>query len=178
MCIRDSYRILPYTISQFLASLPGIFLIALASSVLVVFPSGLMHFGIFLLCMFVSLLVAEAFMAIISSIVPHYIIGLAVASALYGFFMLSEGMLIIKNQIPPYFIWGYYLGFHTYAYRIFMVNEFKNLDLKSMMYQDGNAVLKFYDMNNVKIWEDILILIGYACLLQLVYYIILRLQKK
>ena len=42
-----------------MTSLPGVFLIALVSTIFVVLPSGLNGFGIYLLNLYVSLLVAE-----------------------------------------------------------------------------------------------------------------------
>ena len=51
--------------------------------------------------------------------------GIAVGAATYGFFMLCEGFMVIKDDIPPWFIWGHYIGFHTYSFRPFMVNEFE-----------------------------------------------------
>jgi hypothetical protein len=45
---------------------------------------------------------------------------------MYGFFMLCEGFFQIRSDIPPWFIWVYYMGFHTYAFRAAVVNEFKD----------------------------------------------------
>jgi ABC-type multidrug transport system permease subunit len=67
--------------------------------------------------MFLSLLCAEGYMAVLGAVVPHFIIGIALGAGLYGFFMLCEGFFQIKSDIPPWFIWVYYLGFHTYSFR-------------------------------------------------------------
>lgn len=51
------------------------------------FASG---FGTYLLTLFLSLVVAESFMCLVASIVPHYIIGIALGAGVFGFFMLCE----------------------------------------------------------------------------------------
>jgi ABC-type multidrug transport system permease subunit len=61
---------------------------------------------------------------LIASIVPHYIIGMALGAGVYGMFMLCEGFFVNRANIPDWWIWGYYIGFHTYSFEIFMYNEF------------------------------------------------------
>jgi len=168
------YGIPAYVVSQFITSLPGLFLIALISTILVVLPAGLNGFGVFLVDLFLSLIVAENMMMVLAALVPHYIIGIALAAGVFGFFMLCEGFLIIKNDIPPYFIWGYYMAFHTYSFRAFMTNEFKNIaSFTTSDFSSGEAVLSFYDMNNVPIWKDLIVLVGYAFAFQLLFILIL-----
>ena len=53
---------------------------------------------------------------------------MALVAGLYGMFMLCEGFLVVKEDIPPWFIWGYYLAFHTYTFRIFMYSEFSSIN--------------------------------------------------
>jgi len=40
-------------------------------------------------------------------------------------FMLCAGFFQIRSDIPPWFIWIYYMGFQTYAFRAAVVSEFK-----------------------------------------------------
>eukprot|EP00042_Codosiga_hollandica_P055035 m.758647 g.758647 ORF g.758647 m.758647 type:complete len:86 (+) comp59036_c1_seq46:891-1148(+) len=66
-------------------------------------------------------------LALIAAIVPHYIIGMALGSGVYGMFMLSEGFFVIPSNIPVWWkYWSYYMGFRAYFFRIFMFNEFRN----------------------------------------------------
>lgn len=169
------YAVPPYVLAQFLMSLPGLFIISIVSTTLCVLPAGLNGFSIFLLDLFLSLMVAEAFMAVIASLVPHYIIGIAIGAAVYGFFMLCEGFLVIRSDIPPWFIWGHHLAFHTYSFRVFMVNEFEPLlSLDSPQFANGQDVIDFYEMNGVAVWKDLLVLLGYCVGFQLIYMSILR----
>jgi ABC-type multidrug transport system permease subunit len=63
---------------------------------------------------------AEAFMSLIAACVPHFIIGIALAAGFFGFFMLCQGFFIVKDDIPDYLIWGYYIAPHTYIFQLFM----------------------------------------------------------
>lgn len=87
----------------------------------------LSNFGIFLLLLFLSLVIAENVAILFSLLVPHYIIGMALVAGFYGMFMLCQGYMIVKSQIPDYLIWGYYIAFHTYSFKGFMHNEFKDI---------------------------------------------------
>mmetsp|Transcript_15159 Transcript_15159/g.12900 ORF Transcript_15159/g.12900 Transcript_15159/m.12900 type:complete len:169 (-) Transcript_15159:453-959(-) len=77
-----------YQIAQFLTYLPGIAVIALVSSLFVVLIPNLNGFGIFFLTLFLSLVVAEGLAVLMSLLVPHYIIGMALVAGCYGMFML------------------------------------------------------------------------------------------
>ncbi|EKX42602.1 hypothetical protein GUITHDRAFT_111286 [Guillardia theta CCMP2712] len=174
------YMVPAYVLATFLMSLPGLFIISLVSTLLVVLPSGLNGFGVFLVDLFLSLVAAEAFMCVVASVVPHYIIGIALGAAVYGFFMLCEGFMKIKDDIPDYFIWGYYIAFHTYSFRAFMVNEFEGIKyfVNSPQFADGKAVLKFYNMEDKPVWKDLVVLAGYALGLQLIFGTILQVFHK
>lgn len=177
-----NYAVLPYVVANFLTSLPGLFLIALLSSILVVFPVGLNGFGTFLMVLWLSLIVAESLMAVFSAIVPHYIIGIALGAGFYGFCMLCEGFLLVRDDIPPWFIWGHYIAFHTYTFRVFMHNEFNPIDkfddVQSPAWQTGKDVLKFYDMENVNVAQDLSILLAFAIGFQVIYYLLLKFRDK
>ncbi|GAB9477355.1 Abc transporter-like protein, partial [Globisporangium polare] len=120
----SSLNIGSFVAANFLAAVPGIFLIALIVACIVVFLVGLKCFGYYLLNLFLSMLVAESMMRVIGASCSHGIIGLIVGASIFGVFMLCEGFMIPKRAIPNYWIWGYYLGFHTYAFETFMHKQF------------------------------------------------------
>ena len=109
-----------YCLAKFVVSIPGLLAMALLCSVLIVFPAYLNGFWIYLGTLFIALLMAEAFMALIASLVPHFIIGIMIAAGMFGFFMLCCGFFIVEEDIPPFLLWGYYLAPHTYIFRLFM----------------------------------------------------------
>ena len=132
-------------LAQMLSTVPGVFCIALASSLPVVYMCQWENFGTFLLIMFLSLMCAEGYMAVLGAIVPHFIIGIALGAGLYGCFMLCEGFFQIRSDIPPWFIWIYYMGFHTYSFRAAVTNEFRDrgvlADATNPLWHTGKDVL-------------------------------------
>ncbi|TMW57645.1 hypothetical protein Poli38472_014932 [Pythium oligandrum] len=153
---------------NFIASLPGIFLIALISSVLVVFLADLNSFGWFLLNLFLSLVVAESMMHVIGAAVPHYIIGIALGAGIFGMFMLCEGFMVPRESIPDYWIWGYYMAFHTYSFESFVYKHFAYENTAT-----AQAILVRLGMEHVDVPRNMAILAGYAVGFELLFTFIL-----
>lgn len=192
-----AYAILPYCLSNFLCSVPGLFIISLVSSILVVFPAKLNGFGVFLASLFLSLVIAESIMNLISALVPHYILGIAIGAGFFGFCMLCEGFFIVVrlkflfykliylfkcSKIPGWYIWGYYIAFHTYSFRQFMYNEFSQGEISKKITQsyftNGYDVLEYYGMAKNRQVDDFVILMCYAFIIQIALYIVLRRKYK
>ncbi|KAL3661566.1 hypothetical protein V7S43_013326 [Phytophthora oleae] len=161
-------NVFSFALSNFIATLPGIFLIALVSTLLVVLLSGLHGFGYFLLNLFLSLVVAESLMHVIGAAVPHYIIGIALGAGIYGMFMLCEGFMVPKATIPDYWIWAYYLAFHTYSFKSFVYEHFIHVDTPS-----AKAILVRLNLENVDTAENMIILACYAIGLEIIFTFIL-----
>jgi hypothetical protein len=114
-------------------------------------------------------------MNVIASTMPHFIIGIALAAGLFGFFMLCEGFFIVKDDIPPWFVWGYYVAFHTYSFRVFMFNEFDEIkNFTSPIFPNGDAVLRYYSADDVNVFTEIMILISYLAVFQIAFTFILH----
>lgn len=171
------YYVAAPVLADTLMSIPGLLIIAFVSSVMIFFLVGLhggvSGFFIFMFALFVSLFVAESMLAFIASLVPHYIIGMALGAGVYGFFMLTEGFFILPKDIPPYWIWGFYIGFHRYSFRIFMHNEFSGNTFNSTLLPTGEDVLEVYDMEDVNVGEDFAILIAMAVIYRLLFFTVL-----
>jgi len=171
------YRPLYYQFARFVTAIPGVALIAILSTILVVLPSDINGFGVFFAILLLSLIIAESLAMLVSLIVPHYIIGMALIAGLYGVFMLCQGFLIVKSDIPGYFIWIYYIAFHTYSFEAFMHNEFSDIQsFDSPQFTTGEEVLEFYSMQNVKIWKDVVILICYFIILEIFTAIVMAIM--
>ncbi|KAG7378529.1 hypothetical protein PHYPSEUDO_009942 [Phytophthora pseudosyringae] len=161
-------NVLSFALSNFIATLPGIFLIALVSTLLVVLLSGLHGFGYFLLNLFLSLIVAESLMHVIGAAVPHYIIGIALGAGIYGMFMLCEGFMVPKETIPDYWIWAYYMAFHTYSFQSFVYEHFSRVDTPA-----AKAILVRLNLEDVDTPANMTILACYAVGLELIFTFIL-----
>lgn len=169
-----------YQLAMFFSSIPAVAIIAIVSSLLVNLIAGLNGFGIFFVILFLSLICGESLAMLVSLLVPHFIIGMAVVAGLYGIFMICQGFLIIPSRIPGYFIWIYYIAFHTYSFQGFMVNEFRpDQKFNSTDLPTGNKVLEFYGMENAPIYRSCLILTGYALGLQvIIFFMMLYLYRR
>lgn len=176
------YHVAAYVIANTLCGLPGLFMIALVSTSIIYpmigFNAGSGRFGIFLLDLFISLWASESFMLVISAIVPYYIVGMALGAGVFGMFMLCEGFFLLRDNIPPYWIWAYYSGFHTYSFEMFMKNEFDTLrvdcDTPPCRFETGNDVLAFYGMENVNIGHDVAIIVCMGIIYRLIFFFILQ----
>ncbi|KAG6614192.1 ABC transporter G family member 15 [Phytophthora cinnamomi] len=164
----SSLSVVSYVCANFLATLPGIFLIAVMSTALVVLLAGLNAFEYFLLNLFLSLVVSESMMHVIGAAVPHYIIGIALGAGVFGMFMLCEGFMVPRDSIPDYWIWGYYLAFHSYSFESFVFKQFENESS-----EEAQIILKKYGMENVDVSRDMLLLIVYIVGFQAIFAFIL-----
>ncbi|KAH9149791.1 hypothetical protein AeRB84_007255 [Aphanomyces euteiches] len=162
----NSLNVTSFVVANFLAALPGIFLIAVVATAIVVGLAGLESFGYFLLNMFLSLVVAESLMHVLGALVPHYIIGIALGAGIYGMFMLVEGFMVPFNSIPAGWQWVSYVAFHSYSFKSFMYEQFH-------ANPGSAAILKKFGCQDVNVDQNMLILVGYAALLQLIFWVIL-----
>ncbi|ETV72071.1 hypothetical protein H257_12861 [Aphanomyces astaci] len=150
-----------YAVATFVAGLPGLALLAITTTVMVVPMTGLRGFGSFFGIMFASLTSAESFMCVLGVLVPNAIMGIAVGSACFGMFVLTEGFMVPKPAIQPYWLWGHYLGFHTYSFEALVANQFQGVNTPS-----ADAVLTRFDLHDVHVGSHAGVLVGYALVLQ------------
>ncbi|GAB9475333.1 hypothetical protein Gpo141_00012432 [Globisporangium polare] len=166
--LSNSLNLLSYVSANLLASLPGIAFISLLATAIVVYFAQVHTFSSFFLNLTLSLVVSESLMHVLGAAVPHYIIGIALGAGLFGMFMLCEGFMVPAHSIPDYWLWGYYIAFHTYSFESFMYEHFSHVGTP-----EAWDVLKQYGMQNVNVTRNMLILAGYAIALQVVFVVIL-----
>lgn len=161
-----------YAAATLLAALPGIFFIALLATVVVVTLAGVRAFGAFLLNLTLSLVVAESCMHALAAAVPHYIVGIALGAGLFGMFMLCEGFLVPRPNMPRYWVWGNYLAFHSYSFEAFMFEHMTAVGTPA-----AHQVLVEYGMEDTDVANDMLVLVAYALALQLVVVAVLTIRR-
>jgi hypothetical protein len=166
-----------YLVSQAVASVFGTFMLALLCSAITVSMTGLREFGWYFLNMFLALNCAESIAYLISFIAPHYIIGIAVVAALYGLFMIFQGFMLVPSDFPRWLAWTYDVSFHTYTWRTFMYKEFGgDITFDSVAYPTGMDVLAFYEIDNVNPSNDMLVLVLYAAIINIICMILLHVK--
>ncbi|KAF0684679.1 Aste57867_23356 [Aphanomyces stellatus] len=164
----SSLSVFSYVVANFLAALPGIALIAVISSGIVVGLAGLNSFGYFVLNLFLSLVVAESLMHVLGATAPHYIIGIALGAGVFGMFMLVEGFMVPYKSIPAGWRWVHYIAFHSYSFKAFMYKQFQPSGTPASL-----AILKRFNIEDVDVDAYMGVLAGYAILLQAVFAFIL-----
>jgi ABC-type multidrug transport system ATPase subunit/ABC-type multidrug transport system permease subunit len=166
-----------YLVSQAVASVFGTFLLALITSAITVSMTGLRDFGWYFLNMFLALNCAESIAYLISFIAPHYIVGIAVVAGLYGLFMIFQGFMLVPSDFPSWLAWTNDVSFHTYTWRTFMYKEFEgDITFDSIAYPTGMDVLEFYEIDNVNPTNDMLVLVLYAAIINILCMILLHVK--
>jgi hypothetical protein len=167
------YSALPYCLANFLTVLPGIALITAITGAILTPSTGLMSFGDYFCLMFPALVVAEGVVNVFSALAPHYIASSAAIAMLNGGFMLVEGFMQIKSDIPNGFIWMHHAAYHTYVFRLAMAATFRPIEtLSAGTWSSGADVLKTYEMYDIDEWHEYAVLAGYAVALQIMFFLI------
>jgi ABC-type multidrug transport system ATPase subunit len=164
----SNLNVFSYVIANFLGALPGIFLIALSSTLLVGYLADLNSYGIFLLTVFLSLMVAESLMHLVAACVPHFIIGMALGAAVFGWFILCMGLFVPRPAIPGYWIWAHYLGFLSYGFEALMHNQFHTDDSPA-----AKLILSRFGMEDVDLGRDLAILAANAVAFEIIFTCVL-----
>jgi ABC-type multidrug transport system permease subunit len=102
-----------YQISQGICSIPGAAILAFLVSLLIITMTKLNDPLWYFLNMFLALVVAEALAQLVSHVVPHFIIGMALLAGMFGFFMLFQGFMLVPSKFPNWLRWVYNVAFHT-----------------------------------------------------------------
>mmetsp|Transcript_40197 Transcript_40197/g.45745 ORF Transcript_40197/g.45745 Transcript_40197/m.45745 type:complete len:641 (-) Transcript_40197:176-2098(-) len=172
------YPSFAYQLSQAVASIPGCGILAGLTTLIIVLMLDLNEPYWYLLTMFLSLLNAEALAMLVSHVVPHFIIGMAILAGLYGFFMLFMGFMITPSNFPSWLRWTNDIAFHTYSWRTFMHHEFCCSDDTTYEgpYSNGEDVLEAYEIGDVDPQFDMIVLALYSLALHLLSLVVLYLR--
>ena len=130
----------------------------------------------YFLNMFLSLITSEALAQLVSHVVPHFVIGMAMIAGLFGFFMLFQGFMIVPSDFPDRLRWTYNVAFHTYSWRSFMYTEFIDQEFPDTPFPTGLDVLKFYEIEDTNRGHDMIVLACYAIILHLLSFVVLHIR--
>ncbi|KAG1358751.1 ABC transporter G family member 17 [Cocos nucifera] len=201
----NAYRASSYVISALLVYLPFFaiqgFTFAFITWIMLKLKANLLYFWMIL---FASLISTNAYVMLVSALVPSYITGYAVVIATTALFFLTCGFFMKRSQIPIYWRWLHYISAIKYPFEAMLVNEFKgdrcyfgNLneltpgplgDIKiSHLHTErnittcpliGEDVLTTMDISFESVWADVFILLAWGVLYRFLFYVVLRFYSK
>lgn len=96
------YHPIAYQIAQGLASIPGAGLLAALVSMIILLMLKFNDPAWYFLNMFLALTTSEALAQLVSHVVPHFVIGMAMVAGLFGFFMLFQVSCSKKGSSFPW----------------------------------------------------------------------------
>lgn len=149
----DLYAPSAYMVAQILASAPQLVLQPLLFGLPIYFGCGLRpglaHVMMFLAVNVMLQFVINGLSMACVAINRSFSIASLIANSNFTFIGLTSGYLVNTHDLPVYVLWVPYLSFASYAYRIFMANEFSNRVfpgcsspyLSDCEAYDGNAIL-------------------------------------
>ncbi|KHN00138.1 ABC transporter G family member 18-like [Glycine soja] len=200
----NAYRASSYVISSLIVYLPFFavqgFTFAVITKKMLHLRSSLLYFWLIL---YASLITTNAYVMLVSALVPSYITGYAVVIATTALFFLTCGFFLKRTQIPFYWMWLHYISAIKYPFEALLTNEFNNLncytgnlaelshgplgDLKLSKHHNsslpancllGKDILSSMDITMDNIWYDILILLAWDVLYRFFFYLVLRFYSK
>jgi hypothetical protein len=177
--VRNSYYpSIAYQLAQAIASIPGAAILASVVTLIITTMTKVKAPYWYLLNMFLSLICAEALAQMVSHIVPHFVIGMALLAGLYGFFMLFMGFMIAPSHFPTWLRWTYDVPFHSYSWRTFMHYEFCCQEdvVYDGPYKTGQQILEAYEIGDVNPTRDLIIIACYGLIIHFLSLIVLYLR--
>ncbi|CAA0839460.1 ABC transporter G family member 5 [Striga hermonthica] len=179
-----SYRVSSYAIANGLVYLPFLLFQAILFSVPVYWLVGLnrdfMAFARFLVLIWLILYTANSVVVCFSALVPNFIVGNSVISAVMGSFFLFSGYFISNHGIPSYWKFMHYISLFKYPFEGLLVNEFSDSS-KCLDYMFGTCVVRGEDVlreegygGKESGWRNYVIIASFILFYRFISYVILR----
>ncbi|XP_047940080.1 ABC transporter G family member STR-like [Salvia hispanica] len=124
----NAYRASSYVISSLIVYLPFFaiqgFTFAAITKYILRLHGNIISFWLIL---YASLITTNAYVMLVSAVVPSYITGYAVVIATTALFFLTCGFFLKSSQIPIYWKWLHYISAIKYPFEALLINEFKGI---------------------------------------------------
>jgi len=182
-----AYRVSSYYLGKTIAELPSNFIFPVLLSVIVYWMVGLNPtapaFFTFLVIVIVLSITAQSMGMLIAAVAPSMEVAQAITPVIMTLFMLFGGFYLNVDNIPPWFIWIYWISIFHFGLEAFVINEFKNSKISCTvppcMYTSGNQVISSYGMDQrlSNIWIDIGFLGVLIVFCRVMAYIVILLKK-
>ncbi|XVF50429.1 hypothetical protein PTKIN_Ptkin04bG0099300 [Pterospermum kingtungense] len=203
----NAYRASSYVISSLIVYLPFFAIQGLTFAFITKYWLHLTcNLFKFWMILYASLITTNAYVMLVSALVPSYITGYAVVIATTALFFLTCGFFLKGNKIPIYWRWLHYISAIKYPFEALLVNEFHGKDvcyagnpsdlspgplgelkLSNQHLHDqnlrnctmiGEDVISSMGIHIENLWYDILILLAWGVLYRLFFYVVLRFYSK
>ena len=121
--------VLPYIIATLIAMAPWVFGAAIGSAIILYFMVELSNLWWLIAILSVTIMCAESMINLIASLTDQFIVGLAIATGIFGAFMINAGFILPYYLIPDTWYTArraiYHISFHKYSLRSLLYNEFR-----------------------------------------------------
>ncbi|KAE8010463.1 hypothetical protein FH972_006831 [Carpinus fangiana] len=184
----NAYRASSYTIASLITYLPFLALQAAVYTAIVWKALELRGpFLYFLIVLYVSLLSTNSFVVFVSSVVTNYILGYAAVIAFTALFFLFCGYFLNSHDILKYWEWMNTISTMTYPYEGLLINQYSTNRSFGTNPADGTDITGFQILKSLGInpgageskkWELVVMMLGWAVLYRILFYVILRFGSK
>ncbi|GLJ44375.1 hypothetical protein SUGI_0930160 [Cryptomeria japonica] len=178
-----AYRVSSYVSANALVFLPFMLIMALLFSLPVYFLAGLngsaSAFFYFVLVIWLAIYGANSLVAVLSAVVPNYIMGTTLITGLLGAFFLFSGFFLSKSDMPKYWMFMHYLSLFKYPLEALLINEYSQAD-KCLGYvwgkcvMDVKGVMKDQGLQQSNKWSNLVVLLGFISLYRFLSFLALR----
>eukprot|EP00850_Spirogloea_muscicola_P014987 SM000111S18810 [mRNA] locus=s111:315702:319699:+ [translate_table: standard] len=187
---RGAHRMISYVVANGLMFLPIFMAIAISFTCVSYFLIGLVNdagaFFITTIIFFAVLALANSFVLFVGAVVPNFVIGNTVHTAVTAFMFLVSGFFIARKGIPKYWIWLHYLSHFKYPLEALNHNEFSRLTGKCF---DTDAVtgacsataddiLRRYGAGRVHLWANVGIIVAFYFGYRFFFYLVLLMRSR
>ena len=91
--------------------------------------------------------------------------------------MLSQGVLIVEEDIPDWLIWLNRIALHRYVFNGMAVNEFTpDEEYDSPIFPDGGAVREYFSIEDDEYGRDVGVTLTYTAIFYALAYAALKLR--
>jgi ABC-type multidrug transport system permease subunit len=182
-------------IANFIIGLPYLAFIAVTFSVIAYWLINLWPtaegFWIFVAFLFLDLLAAEPLVVLVSSIVPNFVLSLALVAFANGLWMCVNGFLVPETVLNIFWrSWVTKIDYQNWVFRAMMWNEFNSQDFECAQSGDcayrpgpdnitipGTSVLRFYGYSSGSLGAYAGYILAITLVYRLLAWTVLMLRK-
>eukprot|EP00850_Spirogloea_muscicola_P012943 SM000085S23293 [mRNA] locus=s85:490739:494842:- [translate_table: standard] len=187
---RGAHRMISYVVANGLMFLPIFMAIAISFTCVSYFLIGLVNdagaFFITTIIFFAVLALANSFVLFIGAVVPNFVIGNTVHTAVTAFMFLVSGFFIARKGIPKYWIWLHYLSHFKYPLEALNHNEFSRLTGKCFDTDAATGacsaiaddILRIYGAGRVHLWANVGIIVAFYFGYRFFFYLVLLMRSR